>query len=464
MYQVTIINNKKETVINAVSSDKDAPRVTGNIKQGINTFDSFTFTIYSNNIGYSKIKPFKTLVKVLNTKTKKYEFIGRVLSPSEELQESGLFFISYVCESALAYLVDSIQRYESFTNISVKDYLGKLLDNHNAKMEEEFKKIYIGKVEIDEQSDFVNAYETTYDNINTKLLNIFGGELSLRHEDKIYLDYLKQTGRKSKTKIMLKKNLKSMSRKLNIDEFGTRFIFTGAKIKSKDTDGNEVDTEECITIAKLNNGYDYLDYKDGVEKFGIIEKTVNFDDAEDAETLLKKAKEYINSISIPTSLSLDAVDLYYLGIDFDSFEVGNYYPVCIEIFSIDYDARVIEKNIVIEDPSSNTLTFDDKELDIKTYSANKNKNIFNDVESTSKNIIEIKQKVIRLETQVINTEKQVQKTEKQVQKIEENSSSYVTTKTYNAFVDSNSKKTSEIENKIKKMEERLAKLEGGSTT
>ena len=176
MYQVTILNDKKETVINAVSTDKDAPRVTGNIKQGINSFDSFTFTIYSNNPGYSKINPFKTLVKVLNTKTKKYEFIGRVLSPSEELQESGLFFISYVCESALAYLVDSIQRYESFTNISVKDYLGKLLDNHNNKMEEDFKKIYLGKVEIDEKSDFVNAYETTYDNINTKLLNTFGGE------------------------------------------------------------------------------------------------------------------------------------------------------------------------------------------------------------------------------------------------------------------------------------------------
>ena len=44
MYQVTILNDKKETVINAVSTDKDAPRVTGNIKQGINSFDSFTFT------------------------------------------------------------------------------------------------------------------------------------------------------------------------------------------------------------------------------------------------------------------------------------------------------------------------------------------------------------------------------------------------------------------------------------
>ena len=107
-------------------------------------------------------------------------------------------------------------------------------------------------------------------------------------------------------------------------------------------------------------------------------------------------RDSINSISIPTSLSLDAVDLYYLGIDFDSFEVGNYYPVCIEIFSIDYDARVIEKNIVIEDPSSNTLTFDDKELDIKTYSANKNKNIFNDVESTSKKDVYKRQDFMRI--------------------------------------------------------------------
>lgn len=456
MYQVTILNDKKETVINAVSTDKDAPRVTGNIKQGINSFDSFTFTIYSNNPGYSKINPFKTLVKVLNTKTKKYEFVGRILSPSEELQESGLFFISYVCESALAYLVDSIQRYESFTNISIKTYLEKLIENHNSKMQEDWKKFKVGIIEIEGSSDFTNAYETTFENINTKLLNVYGGELSVRHENGyIYLDYLKQTGKKSKTKIMLKKNLKSMSRKLNIDDFGTRFIFTGAKIKSKDNDGNEIDTEECITIAKLNNGYDYLDYKDGVEKFGIIEKTVNFDDAEDAETLLKKANEYINSISIPTSLSLDAVDLYYLGIDFDSFEVGNYYPVCIEIFNIDYDARVIEKNIVIEDPSSNTLTFDDKELDIKTYSANKNKNIFNDVESTSKNIIEIKQKVIKLETQVISTEKQIQKTEKQVQKIEENTGSYVEVNTYN-------RNLKEINENFTKLQKQIDELKGGS--
>lgn len=458
MYEVVIINDTKEIVINAVSSDKNAPRITGNIKKGINSFDSFTFTIYSNNQGYYKINPFKTLIKIFNKRTKRYEFIGRVLSPSEELQESGLFFITYVCESALAYLVDSVQRYEIFTNISIKTYLEKLLENHNSKMQEDWKKINLGNVEIEGNSDFTNAYETTYENINKKLIEVFGGELNLRYEDgQLYLDYLKQIGGKSNTKIMLKKNIKSISRKFNIDDFGTRLIFTGTKIKGKDSEGNEADTEECITIKDINGGYDYLDYEEGIKKFGIIEKVVNFDDVEDANTLLKKGKEYINTISLPTSLSLDAVDLYYLGIDFDSFEVGNYYPVYVEIFNIDYDARVIEKNIVIEDPTSNSLVFDDKELDIKTYSANKNKNIINNVESTSKNIKEIKNTVVRLESKVTNTERQVQK-------IEENTNNYITVEIYNNFINLYNQQTTELQEDWKKIDERLKKLEEGETT
>lgn len=447
MYEVVIINDTKEIVINAVNSDKNAPRITGNIKKGINSFDSFTFTIYSNNPAYFKITPFKTLVKVFNKKTEKYEFVGRILSPSEELQESGLFFITYVCENALAYLVDSIQRYEIFTNISIKTYLEKLIENHNNKMQENWKKFKIGNVEIEGASDFTNAYETTFENINKKLIEVFGGELNLRYEDgQLYLDYLKKIGEKSNTKIMLKKNVKSMSRKFNIDDFGTRFIFTGSKIKGKDSDGNEVDTEECITIASENNGYDYLDYKEGIEKFGIIEKIIDFNEIEDAKSLFEKGQEYINSIAIPTSLTLNAVDLYYLGLEYDTFEVGNYYPIYIEIFNIDYDARVIEKNIVIEDPTSNSLVFDDKELDIKIYSANKNKNIINNVESTSKNIKEIKNTVVRLETKVTNTEKQVKK-------IEEKSNEYVNVEIYNEFVDVYDKDIKDILKRLDKLEE-----------
>ena len=90
MYLVTIINNSVETVINAVSTDINAPRISGTVKQGINCIDSFTFSILPNNQGYNLIYPYKTLIKVYNTKTKKYEFIGRVLKPSGNMDSSGL--------------------------------------------------------------------------------------------------------------------------------------------------------------------------------------------------------------------------------------------------------------------------------------------------------------------------------------------------------------------------------------
>ena len=89
MYLVTIINDNVETVINEISTNTNN-RVSGTIKQGINTINSFTFTIYPNNQGYNLINPLSTLVKVLNTKTNKYEFIGRVLSPTHSMNSNGL--------------------------------------------------------------------------------------------------------------------------------------------------------------------------------------------------------------------------------------------------------------------------------------------------------------------------------------------------------------------------------------
>ena len=53
MYDVKLINNNVETYINVTSTDQNAPRITGSIKQGINAIDSFTFNIYPNVMGHS---------------------------------------------------------------------------------------------------------------------------------------------------------------------------------------------------------------------------------------------------------------------------------------------------------------------------------------------------------------------------------------------------------------------------
>ena len=59
MYRVTIENNNIETIINEVSTDNYAQRISGTVKQGINSIDSFSFTILPNNIGYNLIFPMK---------------------------------------------------------------------------------------------------------------------------------------------------------------------------------------------------------------------------------------------------------------------------------------------------------------------------------------------------------------------------------------------------------------------
>ena len=172
MYLVTIENNGVETVINEVSTNSNN-RISGTIKQGINTINSFTFTILPNNEGYNLIQPLKTLVKVLNTKTNKYEFIGRVLSPNHSMSSSGLISKTYICESELGYLLDTYQSYEEVHNITVRGYLEKLIHAHNENIDDS-KKFVVGNVNVVDNNDSLYryiAYDTTKKNIDDDLID-----------------------------------------------------------------------------------------------------------------------------------------------------------------------------------------------------------------------------------------------------------------------------------------------------
>ena len=147
MYEVKIINDDKEIILNAVSTDIKAPRATGTIKQGINVINSFTTTImHSNPCFFDVIKPRVTRVKVINTITKEVEFSGRVLTENKAMDSNGMHTKVYVCESSLGYLKDSYQKYGEYHNITVQNYLKMLIDEHN-KQVEDYKKFKLGKIE-----------------------------------------------------------------------------------------------------------------------------------------------------------------------------------------------------------------------------------------------------------------------------------------------------------------------------
>lgn len=370
MYEVTIINDKVETVINAVSTDINAPRITGTVKQGINSIDSFSFTILPKNQEFNLIKPMKTLVKVLNTKTNKYEFIGRVLKPSGSMSSSGLISKSFVCESELAYLIDSTQIYGEYHNITPRDYLKLILDKHNSSVEEH-KKFKLGNVTVKDNNDSLYkylAYDTTWKNINDDLINTLGGELQIRYEkDGKYLDYLIEIGSNKSTELRLGKNIKDITNDIDPTNYITRLIPLGAKLKTTDNEGNETDSEERLTISNVNNGLKYIDDTEAIGQFGIIEGYVTYDDVTEANNLFRKGQQYLNSQRIVISNKITALDLSLIGLDIDSFEVGNYYPLIHEILGINDTVRIVEKSISIENPQTSSITLGDLEKDIKKY-------------------------------------------------------------------------------------------------
>lgn len=360
MYEVKAINASEEICLNIVSTEPDAPRITGTIKQGINVIDSFTFTIYPNHPAYNSIHPFLTKITVFNTKTNKYEFVGRVLMMKKRMESSGLISTEVVCESELGYLNDSITGYGEYHDTSVREYLQIILENHNKQVSAD-KQFRVGIVEVEENLYRYLGYDKTFATIKDKLLNRLGGELRVRYDNGIrYLDYLKEIGEVKTTDIRLAKNLITIEQEQDPSDIISRLIPLGNKISD--------DTEERLTISEVNNGINYIDDEDAIAKFGIVVGSNTWDDVTLATNLLTKGKEFQKENNrIKKAHKLSALDLSLIGLDIDSFELGNYHPVINPLMQIDETLRIIEKSIIIESPESSTLTIGDKFLDIKDY-------------------------------------------------------------------------------------------------
>lgn len=401
MYLVKLINNNIETYINTVSTLLEANRITGTIKLGINTIDSFVFEIFPNNTGYTEIHNLKTLVEVINTKTNKTEFKGRVLLAKHKMSDNGLFSKEVTCESELAYLLDSNQKYAECHNITVRSFLELIIDNHNKQVDEN-KRFVVGVVNVIDNNDSLYrflGYDKTLDTIKDKLIDRLGGELRIRYDNGIrYLDYLNKIGNRSNTEIRLAKNLKSIEEEKDSAQVITRLIPLGAKIKKKeiDSEGNEteIETEERLTIASVNNNIDYIDDLEAIERFGVIGNTEIWEDVNCANILLTKAKTFLKENNkIKKKYNISALDLSLIGLDIDSIDIYNTYRVINPIMGIDEELRVIEKTIDVSTPQNSNFNVGDKFEDIKQYNINLKKEY-----STAKKIAEeANKKVIQVE-------------------------------------------------------------------
>lgn len=418
MYEVTIydgIGDKVGTVIHSPYPN-DIKLSSGSIKNVLQGISNMSFSINLKNPSWGKIKPLKTLIKVRDVKRNKVIFNGRVLKPTQQMSSAGMFSISYECESIKAYLHDSHQRWGEYHNITVRDFLQVIIDNHNRQVESH-KQFKLGNVTVTDSNDSLYrylGYEDTYDTIKDKLLDRLGGYLIVREEtDGNYIDYLESYGEVSNTPIRLRTNLKDMKREIDPLDVITRLIVLGETIESGDENNTEA-SQPRLTIASVNNGKDFLDDEEMIKEFGIIEGTIIYDDVTDPNTLLKRGQEFFaNQKAAKVNYTLTPVDLNLLDESFDSYEVGNWYQIENPVFGIEGERlQVIEKNIDIINPTQMSLTVGEKYKTLTQYQVEANKKA-KTVEQLQQTVSNQSQTIAALKTEltaVDNTVKEVQQT------------------------------------------------------
>ncbi|MBS4926267.1 MAG: phage tail protein [Ruminococcus bicirculans] len=351
MFIVTITNGAENTIIHSDGTDRISG---GKVAKSINAVDSFSFTIYPNNVGYDLLKPLTTAVKVYDESTDKDIFIGRVLKCPDSMDERGLICRKVTCEGRLGWLYDSVQPYIEYKMVGISTVLSSFLSKHNAQVGAD-KRIELGQVTVTASNNYTYTanWDKTMDVIADKLIGKFGGEIQLRDKGgKVYLDYLEKIGHGTDTTIELAVNLKTISREVDETAVITRLYPLGAKL---------TDSEKRLTIGTVNGGKDYIEDSSLVAKYGIISGTQIWDDVTLASNLLSKGKEYLKSVNrAKVQYQITALDLSRIDKHIEQFELGCWYRVKNSLMGIDEDLRIVGISIDLDNPQASQLTFGDR--------------------------------------------------------------------------------------------------------
>lgn len=342
-----------------VSEGEDLILIDPVIKCEMGKAGSFEFTVQPNHEFYSCWVQMKTVMRV------EYEsntiFHGRVLT----IDNTVLGQRKIHCEGDLAFLLDSMQegtKENKRTEVSLNSYLSSLITAHNQQMDEgdnTFKKFYLGEVPgnysesvsaaqqiKNETKKYGNDSWDTTSGALEKIQKESGGYFRTRYViknkvGKCYLDWYDSYFNENvnQQEIEIGENLIDVSSSTEVDNIFTALIPLGSKngepltIEGYKTEihGNNKrilvpQLTQIFKASELNQGYHtFSDYDTAVQKYGIIYKVQNFQNADTQEKLWDYATDWMknNYFGGITSFSVTAMDLHHVDELEQQFFVGD---------------------------------------------------------------------------------------------------------------------------------------------
>ena len=324
------------------------------LSQTKNKAGSITFTIPATHT-YAQNPIIPGITRIVVKEDEEIVFKGRITKNNPN------FFDDSECtaEGDLAYLNDTVVRPYEYAG-SPREYFDFLIEQHNAQVEKE-RQFAVGRVTVADPNDYIvrssAQYPSTWEELETKLLDSMGGFLVERWEDGVtYLDYLAEIRENNEQVAKYGENIVDIDRIKEIDSgFATAVIPLGKKQESED--GKEA---QYLTIKSINNGKDYVQNDDAVSKYGLILKTVEHEDVTLPENLLRKGKEDLTeAIKSAESITVTAADLSGTGVKVESFRFMKNVRCVSKRHGLDFRSPVVSLARNLLDRSDYKITVGD---------------------------------------------------------------------------------------------------------
>lgn len=375
----------------------------------LNKAGSFNFTLPAYHPYRDSLKKLRSVISVY--RDNEILFRGRVLNSGHNFYND----VSFECEGELAFLNDSIQRPYDFQSgdkhTTVKDLFAFFINRHNTQVDEK-KRFKVGKITVTDSNDYIvrsdSTYMNTWESINKKLIDSYGGYLWVRHEsDGIYVDYLADFTEVCSQPIKFGKNLLNLSKSLKGEEIVTALIPLGAK--------NE-ETEQPLKIDSVTDGKikqmikksDFVYNPRAVEQYGWIFGSETWDNVTDAGNLTTKAADFLQSkISSNDSIEFKAADLAGIDSSLSPFKPGMYLSVISGPHSISASYLLKKMSLSITNPAINSITIGDTLKSFTSSSA-----------SSAQNISYVYKSVVEIENNFTNVTKNYSLIKKEMQEMQ----------------------------------------------
>ena len=301
----------------AVSPSDEVHLIDPDLKLQDSSAGTFSFTMSPRNIGYNDIDRFTTTIIVY--KDDDIIWTGRVISESVDFWHRRKFN----CEGALAFLNDSQQPLQYYSNINSDAFFRRLITNHNARVGTN-RQFQVGSITQHNSYDpyeYKTDYKSTFETIKSELFDKLGGHLRVRYNGSNptpIIDYLADYPNTSSQELNFGDNLLDFTKNWDLTNLCTVIIPRGKQLEEENSHGDR----EYLTIESVNNGSKYLQNTTAYNKYGGVERVVDFSDVEDARLLKQMGTNYLESTQFDEmTLDVSAIDLHLMNKSTVSFNL-----------------------------------------------------------------------------------------------------------------------------------------------